>query len=379
MGLTRRDFLKLASVMGASLVISSYAGDIKKVFAQAKGKVHLIWLPLGGDTGCSISMLQAYNPDLISSVADLGLSLDFWQAYMTPNYDLGWGTAGYVTEDSSQVPLFNAAFGDAPVDVLIVEGTPLVGTPKGGTIGGFITIGERNGVPVTGYELLQRLAAKATYVVAVGQCSSFGGIPAGKGNVTGAASVTDALEAAGVTTKSPVVNMPGCPANPDWTLLALANAVQGFPIEVDSLGRPTAFYSQTIHDHCPRRGAYDKGQFATAFDDPVNCLWKLGCKGPITNGACSETHWNSGTGTCTLAGPMCWGCMHPNFPDAPASPFFTEVDLVPSFFGLSASDIALGVGVGTAVVLGAHMLRKGLSRPERDEEEPVGQTEVKSK
>ena len=377
MNVTRRDFLKMASVAGAGFVITAYSGDIAKVFAQAKGKVHLIWLPLGGDSGCSISMLQAYNPDLISSVVDLGLSLDFWQPYMTPDFDLGWVTAGYTTEDRSQVPLMNAAFGDAPVDVLVIEGTPLVGTPTGGAAGGFITIGENNGVPVTGYELLQKLAAKATYVIAVGQCSSFGGIPAGKGNLTGAMPVTDALKAAGVATKNPVVNMPGCPANPDWTLLTLANAVQGLPIDVDSLGRPSAFYSETIHDHCPRRGAYDKGQFATTFDDPLGCFWKLGCKGPITNGSCSITHWNSGVGTCTLAGPMCWGCMNPSFPDPPTAPFFTEVDLVPSFLGLNANDIALAVGVGTAAVVGAHIIRKGVSKATRKEPEAESGGETK--
>jgi len=368
---TRRDFLKLSAVLGAGFVITAYSADIKTVFAQAQQKgVHLIWLQLGSDTGCSISMLQAYNPDLISSVVDLGLTLDFWQPYMTPTYDLGWTTAGYTTEDKSQVPLMNAAFGNAPVDILVVEGTALTGTPKGGVPGGFITIGEQNGTPVTGYELLQKLAAKASYVIAAGQCSSFGGVPAGAGNLTGAMPVTEALKQAGVTTKNPVINLPGCPVNPDWALVTLASAVQGLPVDVDSMGRPTAFYNETIHDHCPRRGAYDRGEFATVFDDPTNCLWKLGCKGPITYGACSLTHWNSGTGTCTLAGPMCWGCMHPNFPDPPTSPFFQEIELVPSFFGVSTNDVAIGVVGGAAGVIAVHAITKTVR--DRNKKEPEG-------
>jgi hydrogenase small subunit len=85
-------------------------------------------------------------------------------------------------------------------------------------------VGQMNGQGVTGYDLLQKLAAKATYVVSVGQCSAFGGIPAGKGNLTGATSVTNALQMAAVTTMNTVVNMPGCPAHPDWTLVGFSPA-----------------------------------------------------------------------------------------------------------------------------------------------------------
>lgn len=373
---TRRDFLKLAGVLGAGFVITAYSPDIKKVFAQVpEGNAHLVWLQLAGDSGCSISMLQAYNPDLISSVVDLGVSLDFWAPYMTEDYqigDSGWVTAGYTTENTSQVPLMNAAFGSAPVDVLVVEGSPQVATPPGGVPGGYCTVGQMNGQDVTGYELLQKLAAKATYVVSVGQCSAFGGIPAGKGNLTGATSVVNALKMAGVSTKNPVINMPGCPANPDWTLVTLASVLQGYNADLDDLGRPTAFYSETIHDRCPRRGAYDKGDFATAFDDPTGCLWKLGCKGPITYGSCSLTHWNAGTGTCTLAGPMCWGCMNENFPDPPTSPFFSEIELTPAFFGINVNDIAIGAAAATAGIISVHAVAHELRADHKKEGEAGG-------
>ena len=59
--------------------------------------------------------------------------------------------------------------------------------------------------------------------------------------------------------------MPGCPAHPDWTLVTLASVLQGFAPDLDGVGRPTAFYSETIHDRCPRRGAYDKGDFASGL------------------------------------------------------------------------------------------------------------------
>lgn len=378
---TRRDFLKLCGLMGVSTVVSLHAGDIHRVLAQLAatngGKVHLIWLPMAGDSGCTISMLQASNPNLIGAVEDLQVSADFWQPLMTPDYDLGWVSAGYTAEDRSQVPLMNAAFGNAPVDVLVVEGTPQIGTPRGGSPGDYCTVGEYDGKPVNAYELLQKLAAKAGYVVAVGQCSAFGGIPAAKGNLTQAVPVTRALNVAGVTTKNPVINLAGCPAHPDWTLVTLASVLQGFTPELDDLGRPKAFFSSIIHDSCPRRGAYGKGQFAQTFDDPVGCFWKLGCKGPITQSSCAATKWNSGISFCTQAGPMCWGCMHPNFPDLPTSPFFTQVELVPAYFGLNVDTIAEVAGVGVAVALGAHAVHHALAK--KSDQTETSQAKSKSK
>jgi len=373
--MNRRDFLKLCAVMGAGAVVTLYSSEIKRVFGQVAanggGKIHLIWLNLASDTGCTISMLQASNPDLIEAVEKLGVSADFWKAIMTPDYDLGWVASGYTREDLSYVPAFNAAFGDAPVDVLVVEGTPQIGTPPGGGPGHFCTMGTYEGNQVTGYELLQRLATKASYVVAVGQCSSFGGIPAADGNLTGAVSVSDALKAASVSTKNPVINIPGCPANPDWTLVTLATVLQGFNPDLDDLGRPNAFFSSYVHDNCPRREAYDRGQMAKTFDDPVGCFWDLGCKGPITASSCAKTKWNGGTGFCTQAGPLCYGCMHPNFPDAPTSGFFSPSELTPTLMGLTVDNVGEVLIAGGAGVLAVHGIRRSVGK----KKEPEGASE----
>jgi len=370
----RRDFLKLCTYMGATAVATYYAAEIKRVFAQVAeqngGSVHLIWLSMAGDSGCTISMLQASNPDLIEAAQNLSLSADFWQPFMTPDYQFGssgWMTAGMTTEDRSQVPLMNAAFGSAPVDVLVVEGTPQLGTPKGGSPGDFCKVGQYNGQDVDAYTLLQKLAAKAGWVIAVGQCSSFGGIPAGVGNLTGAVPVSAALKTAGVTTKNPVVNIPGCPAHPDWTLITLASVLQGFAPDLDDLGRPTAFFSRYVHDSCPRRGYYDAGQFASNFDDP-ECLWDLGCKGPITLSACAETKWNGGLSFCTQGGPMCWGCMHPNFPDPPTSSFFESLPHFP-YVDIPTLEVAgaAAVVVGAGLAIGLSSRSKKKVEPQKNE------------
>jgi len=375
--LNRRDFLKLCAVMGAGTVAILYSPDIKRVFSEVAeqngGKIHLVWLEMGGDTGCTISMLQASNPDLIEAAQQLSISADYWQTLMTPDYDLGWVKAGYTSEDRSQVPLMNAAFGDAPVDVLVVEGTPLTAAPTGGSPGDYCMLGEYNGGPVPANELLQKLAAKASTVIAVGSCSAFGGIPAGNGNGTGAVAVTEALRQAGVQTKQPVINIPGCPAQPDWTLMTIATVLQGYSADLDELGRPKAFFAEYVHDRCPRRPAYDRGQFAATFDDPVGCYWQLGCKGPITQSACARTKWNSGTGFCTQAGPMCWGCMHPSFPEAPTSSFFSPVEQTPKLLGLTADNVGEAMIGGVAAILAVHGVRRAVTK--RDEGPEGAKTE----
>ena len=100
------------------------------------------------------------------------------------------------------------------------------------------------GQPITTNEWVDRLAPKAAAVVAVGTCATYGGIPAMKNNPTGAMGVRDYL---GWNWKSkagiPIVNIPGCPAQPDnmtETLMYLVFALAGMaPLpELDDAGPP---------------------------------------------------------------------------------------------------------------------------------------------
>ena len=68
----------------------------------------------------------------------------------------------------------------------------------------------------------------------------------------------------------PVINIPGCPAHPDWILLTLGAVILGkikvpedLPAVLDEYGRPKVFFppDHTVHDNCPRRGYYDRGEF----------------------------------------------------------------------------------------------------------------------
>jgi hydrogenase small subunit len=83
--------------------------------------------------------------------------------------------------------------------------------------------------------------------------------------------------------------------------------------KLDELGRPTFAYDRVIHENCPRRAHFDAGRFALAFGDAGHrqgwCLYKLGCKGPVTHAACSTRHFNEIPGVWPIGiGAPCLGC-----------------------------------------------------------------------
>ena len=100
----------------------------------------------------------------------------------------------------------------------------------------------------------------------------------------------------------PIVNLPGCPPNP-YTLLAvvLEYVTMNKLPELDELRRPIFAYERVIHENCPRRAHFDAGRLCECFRrrrSPAKgwCLYKLGCKGPVTHAACSTRHFNETPG-----------------------------------------------------------------------------------
>jgi hydrogenase small subunit len=177
------------------------------------------------------------------------------------------------------------------------------------------------------------------FVIALGTCAAYGGIPAAKPNPTGARSVTDILTdtiwlASAYTNqtgntlttseqrtllrnmKKKIINIPGCPPHPDWFVGTVAYILTyGARPAIDSLYRPVEYYGQRLCDSCPR------------FSTPIGCLKMIGCKGMRTKADCSYRYWNkepdySGTGNyCPNSGSPCLGCVTPYFWDRNA-PFF---------------------------------------------------------
>ena len=89
----------------------------------------------------------------------------------------------------------------------------------------------------------------------------------------------------------PVINVPGCPPIADVMMAVVTHLlVVGQVPALDSQGRPKEFYGRRVHDTCYRRANYDAGLFVESWDDEGArkgyCLYKMGCKGPVTYNAC---------------------------------------------------------------------------------------------
>jgi hydrogenase small subunit len=182
--------------------------------------------------------------------------------------------------------------------------------------------------PMTTPEWLDRLSPKATAILAVGTCATYGGIHAMAGNPTGAMGVADYL---GWDWKSkaglPIVNVPGCPIHPDnlsETILYLLYQVAGQApmIPLDEALRPTWLFGKTVHEGCDRAGYYEQGDFATEYGSP-KCIVKLGCWGPVVKCNVPKRGWINGIGGCPNVGGICIGCTMPGFPDK-FMPFMDE-------------------------------------------------------
>ena len=117
----------------------------------------------------------------------------------------------------------------------------------------------------------------------------------------------------------PIVNLPGCPVQPDnitETLLALVLHVANMgPLpELDAQGRPRRMFSRTVHETCNRAGLAEAGEFSGSHGDG-QCLVKLGCKGPVVKCNVPIRGWSTGIGGCPNVGGICMACTMPGFPD----------------------------------------------------------------
>jgi hydrogenase small subunit len=216
----------------------------------------------------------------------------------------------------------------------------------------------RNDKMVTGMEAVMEIAAKAKYIISVGDCAAFGGPSAAFPNPGGAKGVWEVV-------KRQVINIPGCPAHPDWMSGTFTHLLlYGVP-ELDSYNRPLLFFSKTIHDLCERRQQFEDGIFAD-FPGGPGCLYKVGCKGPVTHADCPLRQWNHGVNWPVKAGAPCIGCASPHFPDG-MMPFYNHLPDIPTSFAtlnikkISAGLVAFGIG-GVGTHFAAAVLKKRIHK-----------------
>jgi len=199
----------------------------------------------------------------------------------------------------------------------------------------------------TSESILQTVAADAAVVIAWGNCASNGCVQAAKPNPTHATPIHKLIN-------KPVINVPGCPPIADVMMGVVTHLlVVGSMPELDDLGRPKEFYGRRVHDTCYRRPNYDAGLFVEAWDDESArkgyCLYKMGCRGPVTNNACSVVKWNEGTSYPIQSGHGCLGCSEAGFWDN--GPFYQHLASFPGF-GIESTADTIGVATGLVTIAG---------------------------
>ena len=316
MSLNRRDFVKLCTGTVAGFgVAQMFHPAVREALAGTLTgeRPPVIWLQGQGCTGCSVSLLNNVNPSIADVLLKI-ISLEYHPTVMG-----GEGHDAY-THMMNIAKNFKGKF------FLAIEGSiPLAKD------GRYCVVAEEGHTEITMADLVKKLAPDAAAVLALGTCAAYGGIPAAKGSVTEAVGTGALLKQAGI--KTPVVNIPGCPPQPDWIVGTIALALQKIKEKgleaglaevvslLDSEGRPLPFYGRNVHENCPYLGKYDEGKFSATFTEKDGCRYDLGCKGPGAYCDSFERKWN-GVNWC-VANAICIGCTEPTFPDG-QSPFYSN-------------------------------------------------------
>jgi hydrogenase small subunit len=321
-GVDRREFLKFCTWIGACIGLAPDGiAQVAEAF-ETKPRLPVIWLHFQECTCCSESFIRSSHPIVADILLDK-LSLDYTETLMA--------ASGHQAEAclKDTMEKYRGQY------VLCVEGS----VPRGED-GVYCCIGGRSAE-----QIVEEAAAGAKAVIAWGNCACAGCVQAAKPNPTQATPIHKIL--GGKT----VVNVQGCPPIAEVMAGVLVHllAFDRLP-QLDSLGRPKAFYSRRVHDTCYRRPNYDAGLFVESFDDENArkgyCLYKVGCRGPSTYNACGTIRWNGGVSFPIQSGHPCIGCSEANFWDN--GPFYQRLPNFPGFGIESTADTIGAAALGVA-------------------------------
>jgi hydrogenase small subunit len=288
--------------------------------ANAVDEVTILWISEGmscdGDT---VSVTAASLPSLEDVVLGIIPGL--------PRVILHNKVLAYATGEEYLRPFRQAARGELGPFVLVIEGS--IPNEHINGEGHWSSFGNKeDGQPKPINDWIDELAPRAWAVVAIGTCATYGGIHAMAGNPTGCMGLADYLgwqfrSTAGI----PIVNVPGCPVQPDnfmetltWLLQQAAGKAPMIPL--DEQLRPTWLFGKTVHEGCDRAGYYEQADFALDYNVP-KCQVKVGCWGPVVNCNVPKRGWMNGVGGCPNVGGICIACTMPGFPDK-FMPFMDE-------------------------------------------------------
>jgi len=335
-GISRRGFLQFCTALTSLMALPPGMAQRVAAALESAQRPSVIWLSFQECTGCTEALTRSHSPTIEDLIFDV-ISLDYHHTLQAAS-----GTAA----EHAREQAIAAHQGDY---LLVVDGSIPLGNKGYSTIAG-----------ISNVDMLLESARGAAAIVAVGSCAAFGGIPQAAPNPTGAVPVSKLIR------HKPVINVSGCPPIPVVIAGVLAHYLTFKSIpKLDVHGRPVAFYGQTIHDRCYRRPFYERAQFADSFDDTGAkqgwCLYKLGCKGPVTYNACAVAKWNQAVSFPIESGHGCIGCSEPNFWDQGG--FYRAL---PQGDWGSPGNLAVAGVAGAAVAGGAALLARQKQQKARE-------------
>lgn len=335
-GYNRRDFMKFCSTMAAFIGLSSTAVGQVASALESKKRPPVLWMHFQECTCCSESFLRTSHPIVADVLLDK-VSLNYTETLQA--------ASGHYAEKSLHDTM-QESHGEY---ILMIEGSIPLANP------GYCMIGGKSSV-----DILKEAAAGAKAIIAWGSCASNGCVQSARPNPTKATPIHKIIK------DKPIIRVPGCPPIGEVMAGVIVHllAFDRIP-ELDNQGRPKAFYSRRIHDTCYRRPNYDAGLFAESWDDPNAkngyCLYKLGCRGPVTYNACAVTKWNNGTSFPIQSGHGCIGCSENGFWDN--GPFYQHLAEFPGF-GIESNADTVGLyAVGAAAAgIAAHAVATNIKK-----------------
>ncbi len=264
---------------------------------------NLLWLQGGACSGNTMSFLNAEEPNVIELVVDYGINI-LW--HPTIGLEIGHQVSDLMKDCIS---------GKKQLDIFVFEGSVIEGPNGTGAMNYFADRPMKDWV--------RELADAAQFVVAIGDCATYGGIPAVPPNPSGSTGMQFHKKAkggflgSGFVSKGglPVINIPGCPAHPDWVtqiLVAISTGRIG-DVLIDQYHRPKTFFTDFTQTGCTNAAAFGE-KIDGNFGKRGGCLfYEVGCRGPMTRSSCNRILWNRQSSK-TRANHPCLGCTEPDFP-----------------------------------------------------------------
>ncbi len=343
--LSRRTFVKSCIALTAIMGLPPTMLDKVVKAAEVKELPVVIWLHGHECTGCDESFIRSTSP----FASDVILNM------IALEYDDTLAAAAGEPFEKHLHSLLETKKGKY---ILAVEGG--VSLDDGGT---YCMVGGRPFVDV-----LKECAAGAAAIIEYGSCAAWGGVQAAKPNPTNTVSVSSVISG------KPIIKVPGCPPIPEvMTGVIMHYALFGEIPPLDSQGRPKQYYGNRIHDTCYRRPFFDSGLFVEKFDDEGAkagwCLYKVGCRGPVTYNSCGNMRWWNGLSYPIQSGHGCIGCSEKGFWDN--DNFYQRLPNISTPNSMMTADtigaVALGATVGAVALHGAASIVQKKRAAKKDE------------